>query len=377
VAAARTLASADTRFAVALYGPAVAAIGAGQNAILSPYSVAATLTMLAAGAAGETASQMAGVLALSAAPSAMTRAYATLACEDESAASGGQVLTIANSLWIQEGASFNPAFVSVLSGGFGAPLRQVDFAASPADAVGAINRWVSGETMGQIPTILSPADVDALTRLVLVDAVDFRGTWAVPFDASRTAPRPFTLSDGSAVVVPTMDGSMNVRTFRSGTTAVTELPYTGGGLAMDFLVPGGALANFEATLTADAITALVAGLGPSQRAEVFLPKFAFATHAELGAVLAALGMPDAFDGAKADFSGIDGRKDLSVKAVVQQARVEVDEQGTTAAAATGVTTVTSFVNEVPIATPFVFLVRDTANGSILFMGRVVDPRGGT
>src|SRR5580704_3382378 len=186
--ATRALASGDARFAVAVYGPAAGGAGPGQNLLVSPYSVSATLTMLAAGAAGETESQMQSVLALPDTPANVAPAFAELACEDESAASYGQVLALANSVWVQAGKTYEPAFLSLLSSGFGAPLQQVDFATNPSAAIASINAWVSSATDGGIPSLVGPTDLDEHARLALVDAVYFRGAWATPFDPALTSP---------------------------------------------------------------------------------------------------------------------------------------------------------------------------------------------
>jgi serpin B len=195
-----------------------------------------------------------------------------------------------------------------------------------------------------------------------------------------TAPRPFTLADGSQTMIPTMSGTINASTSRTSTLLLLELPYKGNALAMDVLMPQAAsadLAAFESTLTPAALGSALASLGAPDWYIVDLPKFSFTTHVELASVLAGLGMTDVFRDGVADLSGMDGARDLSVSAVVQQAMVEVDEQGTVAAAATGVSTCSCSISTSPptvrVDRPFVFLVRDLRNGAIVFMGQVVNP----
>jgi serpin B len=379
--AASALASGDTGFAVALYGPATESAGAGQNAIMSPFSASAALTMVDVGAAGDTATQMQTVLQLPDTGANVAPAYAALACEDETdGSSQGNQLSIANALWAQQGKAFEASFLSVLSTGYDAPLQQVDFAGDSEGAVAAINQWVSSETQAKIPSLLAPSDVSSATELVLVNAVYFNGVWDVGFDANSTSPRSFTLSDGTTASVPTMEGTVNlaVGIEASQNLAVYELPYKGRSMVMDFLLPSGLLSAFEESLTADVLNGALASVGSSTQVILDLPKFAFTTHLALVPILTAMGMTDVFDPTKANLSGMDGAMDLYVSTVVQEALVEVDEQGTVAAAATAVSVndnaATQEPERVAIDHPFLFLIRDKGNGSILFMGRVEDPR---
>jgi len=178
--------------------------------------------------------------------------------------------------------------------------------------------------------------------------------------------------------VPTMSGNVNVRSWSSQGLSIYELAYAGGALAIDVLLPDGLLSALEASLTPDGLSAALAKLGPPQQQPIFLPKFSFSTRLALAPVLASMGMRDVFDPSKANLSGMDGKTDLYVGAVVHQALVQVDEQGTIAVAATAAG-VDTFLAVTPVAIdhPFLFLIRDTKNGSILFMGRLEDPRQGS
>jgi serpin B len=378
---AQGLASGDTAFAVALFQPVVTLVGATHNVILSPYSVSATLTMVDVGAAGETDAQIQSVLHLPGNGTTVAPAYAALACGDETdGTADGDTLAIANSVWGQQGMAFQSAFTSTLSQAYEAPLQQVDFASDPDAAASSIDAWVSGKTEGQIPALLQPGDLDPTARLVLVDAVYFKGSWETAFDPSQTTPQPFTLDDGSTVQVPTMSGSVSLRSGYSPAVEIYELGYKGGALAMDFLLPLASLGAYASSLTADSLAATVATLGqPESQTSMLLPKFSFTTHVALAPILGGLGMTDLFDPTRADLSGMDGAKDLYVSAVVQQAIIEVDESGTVAAAATEGTVSDALGAAGPIAIdrPFLFLIRDTKNGSILFMGQVEDPRQGS
>lgn len=384
-AAVQALVAGDTAFAVDLYAPTVATVGAGQNAIVSPYSVSAALTMVDVGAAGETATQIQNVLHLPDTGTNVAPAYAALACQNETdGTSPGNQLLVANSLWAQQGKTFLSSFLSVLATGYDAPLQLVDFASDPDDATSAINQWVSNATQTEIPMLFQPSDITNKTQLVLVDAVYFKGTWENGFEPGNTSPQAFNLSDGTQVSVPTMSGFVSLRGSYSKAAALTvyELPYKGSGLAMDFLLPVGSLASLESSLTSDTLNASLASLGVASQVQLFLPKFSFTTRVGLDPILIGLGMPDPFAEGTANLSGMDGLMDLSIGQVVHQAQVEVDEQGTVATAATGVDVCgnCAAVIEPPmvlINRPFLFLIRDTNTGSILFMGRVEDPRQGS
>jgi serpin B len=377
----QSLAAADTAFAFAFYPPAAAAAGPGRNVILSPYSVSSTLTMLDVGAGGETATQIQTVLGIPGGGAAVAPSYAALACADETdGTSNDNQLSIANALWGQTGMPFQPSFLSVLASGYSAPLQQVDFERDAAGATGTINAWVSGQTQGKITELFQPGDLTADTRLVLTNAIYFNGVWDAGFSPSATGMRPFTLGDGTMISVPTMNGTVGVTQGQGQGFSVVELPYKGSAMVMDFLLPQGTLSTLEAGLTADGLRAALGNLSPLSQVDLSLPKFTFSTQVGLNDVLAGMGMPDAFMAGTADLSGIDGKKDLFVDLVVQQAFVEVDEQGTVAAAATGasVSLKASVGPEVVLIDhPFLFLIRATKTGSLLFMGRVEDPRSGS
>lgn len=382
--AAQSLATDDTAFALAFYPPALTAAGSGGNVVLSPYSVSATMTMVDVGAAGSTESQIENVLHLPGSGTAEAPAYAALACGEETdGSSKGNELLIANSLWAQQGLPFEKAFESTLETGYGAPLQQVDFEGDPAGAVTRINGWVSDETQGEVPSLLHPGDVTEKTHLAIVNAVYFKGAWATAFDASQTGPQPFTLSNGSQISATTMNGTVNLRAGNSQTLTVVELPYRGGSLAIDFFMPTApdGLAAFEATLTPGVLGDALAMLENNQ-VPLYLPKFSFTTRLALVPILSGMGMTDVFVPEQANLSGMDGAMDLSVSTVVQQALVEVDEQGTVAAAATAAVgcsncggSAVAVIEPIRIDQPFLFLIRDTDSGGILFMGHVMNPSG--
>jgi serpin B len=374
-AGAATLATGDTQFALSLYEPVVSLPGnVGKNVIVSPYSVSACLSMVYAGAGSQTATQMQSVLNLPGDAQATGSAYATLACQDETdGSSSGNQLAIAQSLWGQHGMPFQQPFLTDLAQSYAAPLQQVDFAGAAPQAIQTIDQWVSDRTQGTIPQLFHQGDLDQTTRLVLVNAIYFKGAWETPFDPKRTQTAPFTRADGSQVNVPTMSAELKVQSGRGNGFTVVELPYQGGVLAMDLLVPDGSLASLEPTLTPDVLQSALAGLAKTDLL-VALPRFSFTTRELLNGVLEQMGMTDAFDPTQADFSPIDGARDLSLDIVVHQAFIDVDEKGTTAAGATGAGIgINAVPPEVRFDHPFAFFIRDTRTGSLLFFGRVEDP----
>ena len=382
------LVAADTAFAMAFLSVAfVDDGGIADNAVVSPYSVSSAMMMVDVGAAGQTDSQIESVLSLPANGPAEASAYSGLVCALEAAgSSNGNTLALANSLWGQKGVSFEAPFLDVLATGYGAPLQSVDFEGDPAAAVTTINAWVSQATQGNIASPLGTGDITSQTRLIAVNAVYFKGTWANGFDPTMTAPRPFTLADGTRTTVTTMSGAITASVGATSSLLVVELPYkasSGSAMAMDILMPEAAsagLAAFESTLTPVTLSSALASLAHPIQYIVEMPKFSFSTSVRLEPVLVAMGMSDVFESGVADLSGMDGAMDLSVAAVVQEATVEVDELGTVATAVTvveGCTCCNAIIETTPplvqIDRPFFFLIRDTANGAILFMGQVVDP----
>ncbi len=426
-ALATTAASAVDAFGLALYRRLLADPDVGlaaKNAVISPTSIALALGMALPGAKGATAAQIASVLqasgwsAFGPGLNALEQALVSrdAAWTDETG-EHALALRIANAAYGQAGWTIEQPYLDAIKAALGAGLRLADFAADPGAAREAINAWVKEQTAGRIPQLLSPADITALTRLVLVNAMYLKAGWEAPFIETLTAPASFTRLDGSTVQVPTMHtmggegGGMRPIPYASGTGwQAVELRYRGGPgfddapLAMTLVLPQD-LASFERHLTAAQLERITTAL-EAQRASfdtfmqcpwapedaprcypyalrLSLPRFSIETRADLKAPLQALGMPLAFDAAGADFSGIhvpQGEADrLFVSQVVHQANIDVDEQGTEAAAATAVIGGTGggpgAAREITLRLdrPFLFFVRDLATGAVLFMGRVTDP----
>ncbi len=374
------LADGNEAFAFDLYHVLAADEG---NLFFSPYSISVALAMTYAGAAGDTASQMAEALHFSLPPEQLHAAFNAysldLQARAEAEVEGTPFeLSIANSLWGQQGFPFRPEFLDLLAENYGAGMRLVDYASDPEAARQAINQWVSDETRQRIQDLIPGGAIDAMTRLVLANAIYFKAEWLHQFDPDVTAPAPFHLLDGSTVDVPMMHQQEPYGYALGDGFQAVELPYQNGDASMLVILPDeGQFQAVEGSLSPAMIQAVMDDLayGP---VILSLPKFTYESAFGLNDALRALGMVDAFEADRADFSGMDGDRDLYIGSVVHKAFVSVDENGTEAAAATAVIMqVTSALPGEPIVLtvdrPFLFLIRDTRTGGILFVGRVVAP----
>lgn len=371
--------TAITAFGLDLYR----AVANGKtNVVLSPASIALALAMARAGSRGQTAAEMDAVMHGLASEdhaawlNALDQALATRSgtFDDASGAGLPVALRIANAPFAQQGMALEPAYLEALASRYGAGLRLVDYVTATEEARKLINGWVDGQTEHRIPELLVRGILTTDTRLTLVNAIYLKAPWLTPFPTEATKPGTFTRADGSTVEVPMMATTAAMRHAAGTGWQAVEIPYIGGSLAMTVIVPD-ELATFEQALTADQLAALTAGLEETQVAVTF-PKFSIETKAELADVLAALGMPSAFDG-RADFSGITKAERLAISDVIHQANIDVDERGTEAAAATAVVMGRTSAPAEPVTLrvdrPFLFALRDGPTGAILFLGRVADP----
>ncbi len=376
--------AAVNAFGLDLYRAVADANGAG-NVVISPASIALALAMARAGARGQTATEMDGVLrdlasdghagwvaALDAALNARTGTFQDLMGDPQQV-----TLRVVNAPFAQRGLALEPAYLDALASRFGAGLRLVDYVHAAEAARTLINGWVAGETQQRIPELLARGAIDDKTRLVLVNAIYLKAAWQTPFMTEATANAPFARPDGSSVDVPMMRNQDEYPyAFGDGWQAV-ELPYVGGQLAMLVIVPDD-LTAFSRSLDGDSLAAIVGNLASAQ-VNLGLPRFGAETQAELGPVLASLGMPTAFTD-EADFGGITTQEALAISAVIHQANIDVDEAGTEAAAATAVTMRATGIAADPVSLtvdrPFLFALRDLQTGAIVFLGRIVDPSAG-
>lgn len=369
-----TLVSGNNAFALDLYH----SLSGDNNIIFSPYSISLALAMTYAGARGETATQMAQTLHFTLPDESLHAAFNRLDLNVMREGDAALRLHIANALWAQKDHPFLQEYLDLLAVNYGAGVRLADFAKTEA-ARREINDWVSRQTEEKIRDLIPAGALDAMTRLVLVNAIYFKADWETPFDPNKTTDAPFYLLDGSQVTVPMMSAELGgVRYGRGENYEVIELLYQGGTAAMDILLPEkGQFQAFATSLNVERLSLALESLQPAS-VQLYLPKFRFTRDFDLGNSLSALGMNNAFDPELADFSGMDGERDLYIGKVLHKAFIAVDEQGTEAAAATGVvmrlTAALPSGIVVTVDHPFLFLVRDIPSGQILFFGQVLNPQ---
>lgn len=352
------------------------------NVFFSPYSMYAAFGMVYEGARGGTAEELGRVFGFQA-DTATERGEAWLLRRELAAAAKGSEFGQANAVWYQIGYGFLPEYEGALKKYYGASAEMTNFRTAPDRAAAGINAWAAKWTGGRVPALFAPGSITALTRLVLANAVYFKGKWALPFDKQATAEGDFTLADGASVKAATMytGGPVKAAYYEDSDLQAAALPYAGGTLRLLALLPlqGGA-AELGRALTPERLAAVRAGLKvPREKVEVYLPAFRFGSSWDLNPLLSGLGMPRAF-APGADLSGMDGTKNLYLQAAVQKAFVEVNEEGAEAAAVTAVAATPGAAARSPkpkvfrADRPFLFLIEDARTGLILFMGRVSDPR---
>jgi len=353
------------------------------NLFYSPHSISVALAMTYAGARGETAEQMATTIQFLLEQDRLHPAFNWLDIELASRGEGAQGkddkgfrLNIVNAIWGQKDYEFLSDFLDVLAENYGAGLRILDFINETEKSRLTINEWVSDQTEGRIKDLIPQGAIDALTRLVLTNAIYFNAAWEYPFDEDMTADGPFYLFEGGQVSVPMMKQTEVFGYTEGDGYQAVELQYDGGELSMVILLPeAGNFQAFEEGLQAQQVCDIISDLQPTGIA-LTMPKFEFDSEFSMKDTLAGMGMPIAFSGG-ADFSGMTGTLDLHISEVIHKAFVSVDEAGTEAAAATAVIMRESAPPELPVEMtidhPFIFLIRDIETGAILFVGRVMNP----
>ena len=378
----------NTAFALDLYAQLKKQEG---NLFFSPYSISTALAMTYAGARGNTATQMAEVMHFGLEPEVLHRAFGQLVDDlNKQGEEGGFELSVANALWGQKGYGFLKEFLDLTRDSYGAGLREVDFEGATEAARKTINAWVEKETKEKIKDLIPEGVLDKLTRLVLTNAVYFKADWVHQFEKHATRDRKFWIAAEETIHVPMMHQTNSFGYAAVHGCQLLEMPYKGGRQSMVVLLPTmrdglgrlGWMAEIEKGLSADKLASWLKQIR-YQQVTVILPKFTMTSEFRLDETLKSMGMTDAFSLPPADFSGMNGKNDpvegLFIGAVLHKAFVEVNEEGTEAAAATAVemTLGMSSGPSRPIFRadhPFLFLIRDNRTGSILFMGRVAEPR---
>jgi serpin B len=362
----------NTQFALDLYAKLCAETQG--NVFFAPQCISTALAMTYAGARTETAEQMAETLHFDLGQDRQHAAFAELA---KALSLGGDetTLTIANRLWGQEGEPLLPSYLDTISAHYAGGFETVDFQGAAESTRLKINEWTARQTADRIKELFRKGEIDPATVLALVNAVHFKGTWWIQFDPDRTRKADFHVPGRPAPVVDMMNLTADFGYGETDLLQAVSLPYDGERLDMVVLLPTArdGLADLEAALTVGNLADWLGRLR-KQPVRVSLPRFSTRSRFELSETLAEMGMPAAFSGA-ADFSGMNGRRyDLFISLVVHEAFIEVDEQGTEAAAATGIVMKRGGRPRAFVADhPFLFLIRDRETGSVLFLGRVVDP----
>jgi serpin B len=355
----------------------------GGNLFYSPYSISEALAMTYAGARGETEKDMAEALNFTLSQDRLHPAFNSLDLQLKQRGQGaegkngtGFKLDVANAIWGQKGYQFLAQYLDVLAQNYGAGLRIVDFIKQTEQSRATINQWVSDQTQGKIKDLIPPGVINDMTRLVLTNAIYFNAAWQYPFDEKATSDGQFYLLDGSSVTVPMMKQTESFGYAKGANYEAVELPYSGQELSMVILLPkAGEFEAFESSLDAGLVKTIIGQLETNE-VSLTMPKFEYEASFGLKQALSTLGMGIAFT-SDADFSGMDGNHDLLIQDVLHKAFVSVDEAGTEAAAATavivGLTAVPAQPTQVTIDRPFLFLIRDISTGSIIFVGRVLNP----
>lgn len=383
-----SIAEANNRFAVDLY-PALATVpeNANRNIFFSPFSISTALAITGEGANGKTADEILSVLHLPKDPATRRTGFAALDAGINNA-SADYTLRTANALWAEKTYVFLPSYTETARQYYPAETTNLDFSAAPEESRSTINQWVEEKTEKKIRDLLPQGSINPLTRLVVTNAIYFKGTWARQFDANLTRDADFTTSSGQVIKVRMMQDTKKDAEYWYAETAdlqYIELPYfqkSGKPLSMVVLLPkGNDLHPAEAALSDSTLSALKES-AQHRKVDVYFPKFRIETGFTLTKPLSAMGMPTAFIPGSADFSGMDGTQNLYITNVFHKAFIDVNEEGTEAAAATAVVVglrAAPADNKPPVFRadhPFIFLIRDNESGAILFLGRVSDPVNG-
>jgi serpin B len=387
---ASQLVDGNTAFALDLYS-ALRQDANGANLLLSPYSISQALAMTYAGAGGQTATQMAETLGFTLPQPVLHAVFANLNADltargnaeaNEEEGETARALRIADALWGEQSYPFNPVYTAQLRRYYGAGLQPTDFANAPEDARGQINDWVADQTEDRIKNIVPEGAITPDTRLVLANAIWFYGGWQETFSPDATEDGEFALDGGATVTVPFMFQRAHLPYARGDGFEVIEFPYAGSSFTFTVILPDeGQFAAFEEGLDAETLGTAIDRLA-STDVRVYLPKFEFEFATSLAQTLQAMGMTDAFEPTRADFTGmVEGTPPapLFIGNVLHKAFISVDENGTEAAAATVVITAEGAAPDetepidVRIDRPFLFAIRDTQTGTLLFMGRVTNP----
>lgn len=360
-------------FAMDMYQQAALEPG---NLFFSPFSITAALSMVYAGAEGDSEAEVAAAMGV--ADEALWHDNLGLLFDDlVGKHHRAYTLNGANRVWGQDGLALVPEFEDLMADAYNAPVERIDIGGDPDKATDRINGWVDRQTRGFIPELFEKGDISAATVVVLCNAVYFEGDWAEQFEEDNTRDGEFRTLDGGSLQAPLMHNTATYGYAELDGLKIAELPYEGEELSMVVLLPDAddGIYELEADLSAETLADMIAQIDHGE-VEMALPTFTMDYELPLKSTLRALGIESMFDPAAADLGGMVPGGGLYIEAARHKAYVDVFEHGTRAAAATGFGADLTAMPETNVFTadhPFVFLIRDMLTDSILFMGRVEDP----
>jgi serpin B len=359
--------------------------GPQKNLVFSPYSISLALAMTYGGAKGETANEMQQVLRITQSVDGYNESWNNLdqwlsmRAENPGVSEEGYKLKITNAVWAQQDYPFLESYLEQLARYFGAGLQTTDFERFPEESRIAINNWVAEETAEKIKNLIPQGAIHPLTRMALINAIYLNAAWRLPFDKENTSAEEFHLLDGSNVEVAMMSQTQDFNYYVGETLKMVELPYSGGQLSMVLVIPtNDTFLDFSDQFNHEILNDLMAAI-EFGKVKINLPRYKFDQDFNLNEMFKKLGMPQAFDPEKADFTGMESSGELYIDEVIHKAFIDVNEAGTEAAASTAVLMAAKGFNpvepvEITFDHPFIFIIRDRESGSILFIGQVMVPQ---
>ena len=373
---ARDVIEANNRFAINLYSQYKSEEG---NIFFSPFSISTAMAMVYEGAEGKTAKEIKSVFGFPKYDNSRRNQYSNLLSEINNK-DKEYALKTANALWAEQDFHFLDEYLTTVEKYYGGKTTNLDFRNEPDSSRLIINNWVEDKTNNKIKDLLPEGSIDAQTRLVLTNAIYFKAKWLIQFDADKTSDEYFRVNPDKSIKVAMMQPTSQKSTFnytQNKDLQILEMPYAGEDLSMLILLPlDDDIETLEYSFTIEKLTEWKKSLR-RRKVNIYIPKFKFETKYFMKNTLSNLGMPTAFTNS-ADFSGMTGKKDLIIDQVIHQAFIEVNEEGTEAAAATGIgMMLTSMPPPTPIFKadhPFIFIIQQKDTGNILFMGRVSNPK---
>lgn len=348
-----------------------------QNTFISPISVSSLLAMCYAGADGETAGEISKALHFSGDQTRINRNFRLLLADIKQRNKEDIVISIANGLWVQDGFELKRDYVSTLKKNYNADVDELDFVNETEKSCEKINRWVAKETNDKIMELLNPQSVSKATKLILANAIYFYGQWKFPFDEDRTREDFFYVNGTSKQKKSFMNAEERFSYAENDLLQIVELPYSAGNISMYVLLPKEktGISDIEQKLSLVNLNQWIEQM-KKEKVRLSLPKFKLTNEFDLTKTLKQMGISAAFS-TNADFSGINGKKNLKIDKVIHKTYIEVNEKGTEAAGATaGVIVATSVPSYKTFRAnrPFIFLIKDQLSDNIFFIGKIVNPQ---